>query len=226
MNTISVSVVVPVFNGSHTIPLLVERLNTVLREAAQAFEVLLVNDGSVDSSWEVIERLAAMYPEVRGIDLARNSGQQNATLCGLRAARYETVVTLDDDLQHAPEAIPSLLSRLTSDIDLVYAEMTAARRGLVTGLARRVVRPMLVRFVSDPKMRHASAFRAMRTELRDHFASLAEGEVVLDALLCRAARAVASVPVREMQRGYGRSNYNLWMLIRHSARIARAARRR
>jgi undecaprenyl-phosphate 4-deoxy-4-formamido-L-arabinose transferase len=226
MKAASVSVVVPVFNGSRTIPLLVEQLETVLRKSAQTFEVLLVNDGSVDASWEVIEQLAAGRPWVRGIDLPRNSGQQHATLLGMRAARYETIVTLDDDLQHAPEAIPLLLSRLTSDIDLVYAEMIDARRSLIRGLARSVVRPLLVRLVSEPRMRHASAFRVMRAELRDHLATVAEGEVVLDALLCRAARAVASVPVREMERGYGRSNYGLWMLIRHSARIVRAARRR
>src|SRR2546430_1723894 len=70
---------------------------------AVPFEVVLVNDDSRDDSWSVIEAEAAVRPWLRGIDLSRNFGQHNALLCGIRAARHEIIVTMDDDLQNPPE---------------------------------------------------------------------------------------------------------------------------
>jgi glycosyltransferase involved in cell wall biosynthesis len=99
----SISVVVPVYNGELTLPDLVRRLEPVLRVLAREYEIVLVNDGSRDQSWAIIQRLAAENLRVRGINLMRNYGQHNALLCGIRAARCDTVVALDDDLQHAPD---------------------------------------------------------------------------------------------------------------------------
>ena len=107
------SIVIPVYRGEPTLDLLVGRLAKVLPTLADSYEVILVNDGSPDNSWTVIERLANMYVWVRGITLLRNYGQENATLCGIRAARYDIIVTMDDDLQHDPGELPKLF-RLTS----------------------------------------------------------------------------------------------------------------
>src|ERR1700730_9375241 len=107
--SLDVSVVVPVYNGAATLPELVARLATVLAHCAPRSEIVLVNDGSRDASWQVILELAARDPRVRGIDLMRNYGQHNALLCGIRAAAGAVVVTMDDDLQHPPEEIPKLL---------------------------------------------------------------------------------------------------------------------
>ncbi len=92
------SVVIPVYRSEQILDLLIERLALVLPNIADTFEVVLVNDGSPDDSWAVIERLAKKYVWVRGIDLMRNYGQDNAVLCGIRDARYEIIVTMDDDL--------------------------------------------------------------------------------------------------------------------------------
>ena len=82
------SVVVPVYRGEDTLEPLVERLSKVLPQVAESYEVLLVNDGSPDDSWAVICKLAGQYDWVRGVSLMRNYGQENATLCGIRKARY------------------------------------------------------------------------------------------------------------------------------------------
>ena len=95
-----VSVVVPVYNSEKTLDELARRLEAVLDKGGAPFELILVNDGSRDRSWEVIQALLAQYPWIRGIDLMRNYGQHNALLCGIRACRYATTMTLDDDLQH------------------------------------------------------------------------------------------------------------------------------
>src|ERR687883_1386764 len=134
----SVSVVVPVFNSAGTLAPLVERLHTAL--ANTEHEILLVDDGSEDGSWARIVTLAEGDERVRGLSLARNFGQHNALLAGLRAARFDTVVTLDDDLQNPPEEVPKLLARLEEGVDVVYGRPRERRRGLWRDLGSRLTR--------------------------------------------------------------------------------------
>lgn len=96
----NLSIVIPVYRGEHLLVALVERIASTLPQIAENFEVILVNDGSPDNSWGVIEHLAARYAWLRGIRLMRNYGQHNATLCGVREARFEITVTMDQGLQH------------------------------------------------------------------------------------------------------------------------------
>jgi undecaprenyl-phosphate 4-deoxy-4-formamido-L-arabinose transferase len=106
LDPMSVSVVVPVYNSEATLRALAEQLDAELRGQVSAMELILVNDGSRDDSWQVVLELAQRHPWVRGINLKRNYGQHNALLCGIRAAKYDIVVTMDDDLQHPPEEVP------------------------------------------------------------------------------------------------------------------------
>ena len=114
------SVVIPVYRGEATLPPLIERLGNVLPTISKSYEVILVNDDSPDNSWAVIEQLADKYSWVRGIHLMRNFGQENATLCGIREACYDVIVTMDDDLQHAPEDLPKLIAKLDEGFDVVF----------------------------------------------------------------------------------------------------------
>src|SRR5882724_1987249 len=92
-----ISVVIPVYNSSAILPLLVKELEAVLPTCSSGFELILVNDASPDSSWDVMSDLAGRHPWVRPINLMRNYGQHNALLCGIREARYDVIVTMDDD---------------------------------------------------------------------------------------------------------------------------------
>jgi glycosyltransferase involved in cell wall biosynthesis len=109
MTLLALSVVVPVYNSEGTLVDLVSRLHVVLPSITNAFEIILVTDGSSDSSWQVISELISKFPSVRGLNLMRNYGQHNALLAGIRMANHELVVTLDDDLQNPPEEIPKLV---------------------------------------------------------------------------------------------------------------------
>ena len=125
------SVVIPVYNSQASLPALVERLAAVLPAVTDRFEVILVNDGSRDDSWDGIGQAARKHAWVRGINLMRNYGQHNALLAGIRAARFAVVVTMDDDLQHPPEEIPRLLEALGHGQDLVYGVPASAEHGSV-----------------------------------------------------------------------------------------------
>ena len=110
MPRMNLSIVVPVYKGETFIEPLVAELDRTLPTFAEKYEIILVNDGSPDNSWQLIQRLTSKYQWVRGIRMMRNYGQHNATLCGVREARYEIVVTMDQDLQHLPAEIPLLLA--------------------------------------------------------------------------------------------------------------------
>ena len=212
----SISVVIPVYNSEASMPLLMERLEPVVTAHAPAFEVILVNDGSHDHSWDVIHQLAHRYPWVRGISLMRNYGQHNALLCGIRAARHEVIVTLDDDLQNPPEEIPKLLDKLAEGYDVVYGAPAEEQHGLWRDLASRVTKIALQSAVGAQTARHASAFRAFRSEVRGGFTEFQGPFVSIDVLLTWGASRFTAIPVQHDKRSLGTSQYTLRKLIRHA----------
>jgi len=218
---LAVSVVVPVYDGAAALPELVSRLAAVLAACAPRSEVLLVNDGSRDASWQVILGLAGHGPlpdgpRVRGIDLMRNYGQHNALLCGIRAAAGAVVVTMDDDLQHPPEEIPKLLAALGDEVDVVYGTPLAERHGLLRVAASRATKLVLEGAMGAAIARRVSAFRAFRTELRHAFEQYGNPYVSIDVLLTWATTRFAAVPVRHEPRRSGRSKYTFRLLARHA----------
>ena len=112
--TTEISAIVPVFRSAPILPELHRRLSEALTQIAERYEIILVEDGGGDGSWDAIEGLARQDDHVRGIRMSRNYGQHNALLCGIRLARYPVIVTLDDDLQNPPEEIGKLLARNVS----------------------------------------------------------------------------------------------------------------
>jgi len=110
---LSLTILIPVYFGANTLRAFVEQLLAQLAGKQRDFEILLVDDGSRDNSWEIIEELAKQHPGVvRGIRLSRNFGQHNALMCGFHHARGDVIITMDDDGQHPPEEIPKLLETL------------------------------------------------------------------------------------------------------------------
>jgi len=213
----SVSVVVPVYNSERGLAALIERLAPVLAASAREYEAVLVDDGSRDASWAVIRELSRANPWVRGLRLMRNFGQHNALLCGIRAARFEVIVTIDDDLQHPPEEIPRLLAPIAAgEADVVYGAPERQRHGLVRNLASWVTRMTLEGAMGVRAARNLSAFRAFRTRLRDAFAGYESPQVCIDAMLSWGTGRFDAVRVRHDARAVGASNYNVRRLVSHA----------
>jgi undecaprenyl-phosphate 4-deoxy-4-formamido-L-arabinose transferase len=210
-----VSVIVPVYNGSATVAELALRVEEVMNAAELPFEVIFVNDGSSDDSWSTLQRLAEEHSYVRAIDLMRNYGQHNAILCGLRVARFDVSVTMDDDLQNPPEEIPKLLTELDAGFDVVYGVPSIQQHGLSRNLASEITKIALSGAMGASAARNASAFRALRTRLRDGFLSYQGPWVFIDALLTWSTNRFGSVRVRHEARKLGRSGYNLYRLLKH-----------
>ena len=207
----NLSIIVPVYRGEKLVEPLVERLSKSLPGFTEKYEIILVNDGSPDRSWDVIEQLATKYKGVRGIRLMRNFGQHNATLCGVRQARYEVIVTLDQDLQHPPEEIPLLLAELDKGFDVVYGAPKKLPQGLIRNLLTANIKRILSSIMGIPSVKNISAFRAFPAHLRSAFDNFQSPNMILDVLLSWGTTRFTSVQVdiTEAQS----SNYNFAALV-------------
>ncbi len=209
----AISIVVPVYNSEQTLDELVGRLRAAIGEP---LEILLVNDGSADRSWDVVQRLAAAHPDVRGISLARNHGQHNALLCGIREARGGVFVTIDDDLQNRPEDVPALVARVRGGCDVVYGVPRQQQWGVMRNVASRVTKLVLQNAMGAKTASMVSGFRAVRTDVRDAFAGYSSIFVNLDVLLTWGAAHFDHVVVQHDPRRVGHSNYTFRRLVRHT----------
>ena len=212
----SISVVIPVFNSETTLNKLVERLLPVLNSISTKNEVILVNDGSHDNSWHVINNLCSQYSQVMGINFMRNYGQHNALLCGIRSAQYDLVVTMDDDLQHPPEEIPLLIDKLNKGYDVVYGCPRKLPHSLWRNIFSKLTKRMLGFVMGIKRVEDLSAFRVFRTKLRDAFERYQNPGVIIDVLLSWGTTKFASVKVNELPRENGSSNYSFGKLMKIS----------
>ncbi len=212
----TISAVIPVFNSEESLIELVDRLKTVLEVLTADFEIIMINDASVDNSWDIIRRLTARYPFVRGINLMRNYGQHNAILAGAREARFKTIVTLDDDLQNPPEEIPKLFDELDRGFDVVYGTPVSERHGLLRDLASRLTKLALKVSMGVDIAPHVSAFRVFRTDVRQAFSEYQGPNLSLDVLLAWGTTRFSHVTVNHESRKAGRTNYTIGKLVLHA----------
>jgi glycosyltransferase involved in cell wall biosynthesis len=213
-----VSVVVPVFNSADTLAELRERIAAAISSVPglASWELILVNDGSADSSWKRICTLGERDPRVQGLDLGRNLGQHNALLAGLRAARHGVIVTLDDDLQNPPEEIPRLVDALTPKLDVVYGTPIEKQHPAYRRMGSFAVRGLLGIATANRATMLATGFRALRPFLLERLPEASTRPVNLDSLLRLQTDRFGSIPVSHEPRRAGRSNYSLPMLIRQA----------
>jgi glycosyltransferase involved in cell wall biosynthesis len=208
------SVIVPVFNSSSTLRILVQAIDTALPRIEK--ELILINDGSKDGSWAVICDLSNEFTWVRGISLMRNYGQHNALLCGIRAAHNEIIVTIDDDLQNPPHEVPKLLTKLSEGYDVVYGTPLKESHGFMRDVASRITKIALQNAMGAETAKNVSAFRVFRSKLRTAFERYSGPYVSIDVLLTWSTQSFAAIPVQNPPRSGGVSGYTTRKLITHA----------
>ena len=216
----SLSIVIPVFNSDPILKNLISRIKKALDTLTMSYEVILVNDGSQDQSWLIIQEISKAFRWVKGINLMRNYGQHNALLCGIKAAKNEIIITMDDDLQNPPEEILKLVAKLSKGHDVVYGTPIRERHGFLRHLASKLTKLALQNTMGAATARNVSAFRAFRTELRNSFEHYHGPFVSIDVLLTWGTTRFASIPVDHESRKVGKSNYTLKKLIIHTLNMA------
>lgn len=205
-----VSVVIPVFNSGHRIASVCESVRTALADIEH--ELILVADGCSDNSWEEILKLCAALPEIKGIRLARNSGQHHALLCGLNASRGAWCVTFDDDLQYDPADIPVLLKKSqTENTDLVYGIYLQRNHSRIRQWGSNLVSWLLHRYAGGAGK--GSSFKLIRRDLVEKISHYRHPFVFLDQLLGWFSAGTTFCEVKHRERIDGRSGYSLSNLV-------------
>ena len=215
----SISVVIPVFNAESSLEELYSQLIPAMESITERFEVIMVDDRSIDGSWDIIMKLTDRDSRVRGIRLSRNYGQQNALLCGIREVSYDTIVTMDDDLQNPVTEIHIMLDKLAEGYDVVYGVPQQEQHGLFRNMASRLTKMALKSTMDIQTARDVSAFRVLRTKLREGFKNYNSPFVAIDVLLTWSTSNFSSIKVRHEPRFAKESNYTLSMLIRHALNL-------
>ncbi len=208
-----ISVVIPVYNST-VLEELTDRINAVFRDRPGVnYEIIFVDDSSpCPETWPTLERLARERSALRALQLTRNFGQQAATLCGLAEARGDFVITMDDDLQHAPEDIPKFLA--LTDWDIVIGQFDRKRHNLFRRLTSRAKGYFDRIILGKPKGIQMSSFRMLNRTVVDGILSIRTPHPFLPALMFYVSQNVIGVRVGHSSRREGRSGYTLWKLMR------------
>ena len=208
MNNI-VSVLVPVFNEQENVKQLVDEILDAVKAEKYKFEILLVNDGSSDDTWNIIKKLSEEHAEVKGIDLAGNYGQTIALRAGLENSTGDIVVMMDGDLQHDPVYIPQFLRYIEQGYDMAGGSK-ANRPGNIIQKWLANFAHYIIRLISGVKMKYFGAtFRAYKRYLLENTNMLGDAHRFLGAVVARKGVRFIELPIEIRERNAGKSKYKL-----------------
>ena len=210
----SLSIVIPVYRGANTIGQGVAELSALRPEGG--LESLLVNDGSPDNSGDVCRGLlpAANVP-ITYIEHARNYGEHNAVMTGLRRASGDYVITMDDDLQNPPEEVVRIYDHARAgNWDVVYTRYAEKKHALWRNIGSRFANAVADRLLDKPKGLYLSSFRCMSRLVGESVTKYTGPYPYVDGLIMQVTQRIDSIEVRHLPRIEGRSNYNLTRLVR------------
>ncbi len=208
------SIVIPVFNESESL----ERLHQELSDVAQAngyeLDIVFVDDGSRDASWEIISRLAAQDPRVRGIRFRRNFGKAAALSAGFAEARGELVMTLDADLQDDPHEIPRFLAQMEKDLDVVSGWKKVRHDPWHKVLPSRVFNAMVSRLTGVVLHDHNCGMKCYRRQIFDEVQLYGELHRFVPVLAAARGYRVGELEIHHRPRTFGHSKYGVSRFIK------------
>jgi polyisoprenyl-phosphate glycosyltransferase len=203
------SVVIPVFNEESNLPLLYSRLSAVMKSLDDSYEIIFVDDGSRDTSFEIIKRLHEKDHRVKGIRFTRNFGQHIAITAGLDNARGASVVLMDADLQDQPEEIPKLVNKMQEGYDIVYGHRSARKDGFFKKITSNVYLFLLSKLTNETVNPELSPFRIMSRQVVDYFNQFRERSRFYGGMVAWLGFPYAIIPVEHGERYSGKTKYNL-----------------
>ena len=211
---VEISVVVPVYNSAKTLGDLYRRLVAVLDSLPGAWELVLVNDGSADRSWERLQELSRADPRVVSINLSGNFGQHNALMCGLRSSSGRYVVTMDDDLQHPPEEIPKLVKQVEeTGAQAVLGSYGAKRHSPVRNAGSWLAKQAFFYAAGIPRSLRMTSFRLIRRSVVDRIGEHQSVRPRIGLILFSITKDIEAVETEHHARAEGRSGYSLARLV-------------
>jgi glycosyltransferase involved in cell wall biosynthesis len=217
---VDLSIVIPVYNSQECLEALAMEIDRVLVDTEWSYEILLVNDCSMDGSWNVIENICRSRSNVIGVDLRRNFGQDNAILTGMRLAHGKYLAVMDDDLQHHPRDLPAMLSKLNEGADIVFADFRSKRQRLWKNLGSWWNGKVAEWVIGKPPHLYLSPYKVLRREVAELICCYHGPDPYVDGLLLQVTSRLAQISVEHHSRYAGRSNYTLAKSMRVWSRLA------
>ncbi len=212
---IELSVVLPIHNEERLLAELYERLSKVLDGMGLEYEVILVNDGSRDRSWDGILELCRADARVRGVDLSRNFGHQVAITAGIHLSRGEAVVVMDSDLQDPPELIPELYARYREGYDVAYAQRRArAGETWFKKTTANFFYRLLTRLTNLPIPLDTGDFRLMSRRVVEGLRAMGEHSRFVRGMVTWIGFRQIAVPYDRQPRGAGETKFSIFRMVR------------
>jgi undecaprenyl-phosphate 4-deoxy-4-formamido-L-arabinose transferase len=209
----NLSIVIPVFNEEGNLGELYERLSKTLASTKRTYEIILVDDGSSDSSSKILTQLAEKDPCVRAVILTRNFGQHGAVMAGFKESRGEIIVTLDADLQNPPEEIPKLIAKMDEGYDLVGGLRQSRKDSFLRKIPSFLTNRM-ASVVVGKKLRDCGCMlRAYRRDVIDELLEFRDSSIFIPALTASIASRYVEIPVAHDERRHGASKYHIFRLM-------------
>jgi glycosyltransferase involved in cell wall biosynthesis len=205
--SLDLSVVVPAWNEAESLPELTNRVRQVLEARGGTWELLIIDDGSTDATWQVVDELQAADPRVGGVRLARNYGKAAALAAGFEAARGSLVVTMDADLQDDPDEIPALLDRLQEGYDLVSGWKQDRKDSWLKNNTSKLFNWFTGRMCGLRLHDFNCGLKAYRCEVTHRLRLYGEMHRYVPALAHLDGFRVTEQPVRHHRRKFGRTKY-------------------
>ena len=211
---VELSIVIPAYRSGDVIGTTVEEIISCVAPWCSNYEIIIVNDGSQDGTYDAIRELSRSRSQIRAVNLGKNFGQHNASLAGLNEAVGQRIVILDDDGQHDPACIQSMCDELDQGADVVYVRYETKIDPFHKNLGSWLNDRMSVRLLGKPTDLYLSSFKAMTTAMRDECIRFQGPFVYLDGILLRATHHIAIVPATHRATIKGeKSTYSLWKLF-------------
>ncbi len=210
-----ISFVIPCYRSERTIETVVAEIRETVSTRAQDFdyEVVLVNDSSPDNVWQVIQKLAAADPKIKGVCLAKNFGQHCALMAGYGQASGDYIVSLDDDGQTPASETFKLVDKLEEGFDVVYGYYQHAAQHLFRRLGSWVNKKMAENIIGQPRSLKTTSFFIMRDFIAKEIVNYKHPFAYISGLVFRATKNLGNVEVGHRRRLEGRSGYTLAGLI-------------
>ncbi|MBQ8679094.1 MAG: glycosyltransferase family 2 protein [Treponema sp.] len=204
-----ISIVIPVYNSHECVAELSRQIADALGSAGISYEQIMVNDCSRDSSWDEIKKEAEKNPNLLGINLRKNGGQDSAILTGLNYASGKWIVIMDDDLQHSPYDIPKLYEEAKKGFDVVYANFETKKQKLWKNLGSWFNGKISEIALDKPKGIYLSPFKIVSGDVVKEMVKFDNLFPYIDGLIFQVTRNITQIDIEHHKRELGKSNYNL-----------------
>jgi len=207
------SVVIPVYNSSNSINLVIDKTVEFFNSSKLEYEIILINDGSEDGSWQEIKEISKKNKKIKSINLLKNYGQHIAIKCGFMKSKGDWIITMDDDLQNDPSELSKLIEKTKEGYDLVIGEYKEKKHNFIRRVGSKFINRIVRKIFYNNKKIYLSNFRIIKKDIINRFLNISYSYPYIPGLLLALSRKATNVLVNHDERFFGKSNYNFRKII-------------